>query len=110
LLLVGSWHHNCQQMAQARLKVPPFNAGTQTLYSAWRPIKLPSKAIAISAKALRQWRVRAGLSQRQVAWKMGWNSVNTYGQLELGKRRGCMPATLAKLARALGCKVSELIS
>jgi len=92
-----------------KLNVPQFNDGTRRLYSLWKEPKLPSQSLTISKPALRKFRLARGLSQQQVARAMGWNSINSYGQLESGKRQGTTAPTLNKLAQALACDASELL-
>jgi len=99
---VGLW--------RKRLGVRPMNPGTQALYAAWRPIKLPNdQSVPINSAALRGQRLRNGLTYREIARRMGWSSMHTYGQLESGKRKGAMPSTLSRLARVFKCRAEELV-
>jgi len=92
-----------------KLGVPQFNDGTRRLYSLWKEPKLPTLSLTISKPALRRFRLASGLSNQQVATAMGWNSVNSYGQLESGKRQATTAPTLNKLAQALACDAKELL-
>ncbi len=60
-----------------------------------------------SPAALRKLRLARGWPQRQVATKMGWNSVNSYGQMELGVRRRATIQTLKRLAKVFQCRVTD---
>jgi DNA-binding XRE family transcriptional regulator len=93
-----------------RLGVEQFNEGTLKLYSQWKETKLPDQAIAFSPAALRRFRLRRGLTQRQVATQMGWTSINSYGQMESGRRRRATLPTLRRLAAVLECKTPELLA
>jgi hypothetical protein len=90
------------------LGVPEFNAGTLHLWSLWKEHKLPDQAVSFSPAAMRRQRLACGLTQREVARRMGWNSVNSYGQMETGRRRRAMPQTLQRLAAILRCRAAEL--
>jgi DNA-binding XRE family transcriptional regulator len=90
------------------LGVERFNEGTRRLYSLWKEPKLPNRTVAFSPAALRRLRIERGLTQKEVASKMGWRSINSYGQMELGRRRRAILKTLQKLAAALGCRLAEL--
>jgi len=92
-----------------KLGVDQFNEGTRRLWSLWKEPKLPDGALTISKPALRRMRLARGLSQRQVAAAMGWNSVNSYGQIESGGRHRATPLTVVKLAQALECSAKELL-
>ena len=92
-----------------RLGIPQFNPGTQALYSAWKPIKLPDHTVEFCPASLRQWRLRQGLTLRSVTTLMHWNSLNSYQQMEAGRRRRTSPETLRRLARILGCHSNDLI-
>jgi len=91
------------------LGVPSFNEGTRQLYSLWKPVKLPDHTVCFSPAALRRMRLRGGWTMRQVAEKMGWTSVNSYGQMESGRRVRSTRPTLGRLAKVLNCSVSELL-
>jgi DNA-binding Xre family transcriptional regulator len=91
------------------LGVPPFNEGTRRLYSLWKPAKLPDEAVPFSPAALRGMRLARGWTQRQTAERMGWTSVNSYGQMESGRRRRSTLRTIERLAAVFGCSVNELL-
>jgi DNA-binding Xre family transcriptional regulator len=98
---VGHWRR--------ALGVDQLNDGTRALYSLWKRSKLPDAAVAFSPAALRRTRLRRGLTQRQVATRMGWRSISAYEQMESGRRRRATPHTLRRLAAALRCRTSGLV-
>jgi hypothetical protein len=105
------WWGVCTATAQKwrrRLGVGRMNGGTRHLWSLWKPAKLPDRAVEFSPKALRKRRLACGLTLRQVALAMGWNSLNTYGQMESGSRTRALPETLRQLAKVLGCGINDL--
>ena len=91
-----------------RLDVSRFNDGTLKLYSLWKKPKLPDLTIPFDPKSLRRARHAKGMTCRQVANGMGWNSINSYGQMEEGRRRRALPETLRKLAKVFSCRVKDL--
>jgi DNA-binding XRE family transcriptional regulator len=91
------------------LGVPPFNDGTRKLYSLWKPAKLPDESVRFSPAALRRMRIAHVWTQRQTAQRMGWTSVNSYGQMESGRRRQSTLPTLRRLADVFRCPVAELL-
>jgi DNA-binding XRE family transcriptional regulator len=91
------------------LGVEQFNEGTRRLWSLWKEPKLPDTCVTFSKAALRQHRLAGGMTQRQVARAVGWNSVHTYGQMESGGRWRATRETLARLAKVLGCRAEDLI-
>ena len=90
------------------LSVPQWNEGTRHLWSLWKEHKLPDQAVPFSPAAMRRQRLACGLTQHEVAKRMGWHSINSYGQMESGRRRRAVPQTLERLAAVLGCRVGEL--
>lgn len=90
------------------LKVDQFNDGTRRLYSLWKKAKLPDRTVRFRPAALRQARRRCGLTGREVAARMGWTSINSYGQMESGRRRRAALPILRRLAAALECTVESL--
>ena len=91
------------------LGVEQFNEGTRHLYSLWKEPKLPDQTVSFSPTALRQVRTKKGLTQRQAATAMKWNSISTYQQLESGRRSRAAPTTLRKLAAVFNCRYIELL-
>lgn len=92
-----------------RLGVERLNPGTQALYSAWKPLKLPMQTVAFDRKRLRQARLDKGLTLKQLASRMGWKNGNSVGQLESGRRKTTSTKTLKRLARVLRCKTQSFV-
>jgi Helix-turn-helix domain len=94
------------------LGVQKFNEGTLHLWSCWRKPKLPRPCagtlVEFDPSALRSRRLASGLTLQQVADQCGWGSPNTYGQLELGRRRRATTITLGKIATAFKCTIHDL--
>lgn len=91
------------------LGVEQFNEGTRKLWSLWKEPKLPDHCVAFSKGALRERRLTKGMTQTEVAKRMGWNSVNSYGQMETGGRWRSTRKTLDRLAKVFGCRTDDLI-
>lgn len=91
------------------LGVEQFNEGTKKLYSLWKEAKLPDQTVLFSTATLRRLRIDCGFTQRQVAEQMGWSSVNSYGQMESGRRRRATLPTLRRLAAVFGCRATQLV-
>jgi DNA-binding XRE family transcriptional regulator len=95
------------------LGVPQFNPGTKRLWSAWRKAKLPrgsaDPVVEFSPTKMRKIRTAAGLSQRAVAKSAGWN-LKTYTKREKGIETRATRKVLRKIAKALGCRESDLIA
>ncbi|HEY7116972.1 MAG TPA: helix-turn-helix transcriptional regulator [Tepidisphaeraceae bacterium] len=90
------------------LGVEQFNEGTRYLWSLWKAPKLPDRAVAFSPASMRRRRLACGLIQREMAKRMGWDSVGTYEQMESGRRRRALPETLERLATVFDCRVEDL--
>ena len=91
------------------LGVPPFNDGTRQLYSPWKPAKLPDNSVRFSPAALRRMRLARGWTQLQAATRMGWTGVNSYAQMESGRRQRSTLPTLQRLATVFRCSVDDLL-
>ena len=95
------------------LGVPMYNPGTVELWSRWRPIKFvpdPANPLMVFSRArLRERRLALGLTQSELAKKMGWRSDTSCWQLESGLRRRVTAQTLSRLAEVLECQPSDLL-
>lgn len=67
-----------------------------------------TKRILAGENPVRVWREERGLTQKELADKAGV-SGNHISMIELGQRTG-KPATLKRLARALGADLDDLVS
>lgn len=62
----------------------------------------------IVAARLRQRRIAAGMTQQQLAQRIG-KRQGYIGDIENGKRKAITTDTLVKLCRALGCSADYLL-
>jgi hypothetical protein len=95
------------------LGVPQFNPGTKRLWSAWRKAKLPrgsaEPVVEFSPTKMHKIRTTAGLSQRAVAKRAGWN-LETHTKREKGIETRATHAVLRKIAKALGSRERDLLA
>jgi hypothetical protein len=95
------------------LGIPAYNEGTLRLWSFWKMQKLPrpceDEVFPFNREKMRARRLELGLIVREVAERADWNSLNSYGQYEDGRRRHATKATLTRIAKALECPVEDLI-
>lgn len=71
-----------------------------------QPLSRARSSLAVKLPRLREWRLRRGLSQDELA-RLSGLSRTTILKLEAG--RDAWPKTARKLARALHVKIDELL-
>ena len=68
-----------------------------------------ARLLPFSTEKLRARRLKLGLFQTQAAARCGWKTAAMYQRLESGLQRRATPQVLDRLARALECRVKDLL-
>jgi transcriptional regulator with XRE-family HTH domain len=63
----------------------------------------------VNAGEIRRRRKKLGMTQQQAAKAAGWKSAVQWTDIERSKRPNPSIKTVAAVARALGCKVDQII-
>ena len=68
-----------------------------------------ARLLRFSVEKLRARRLKRGLFQTQVAARCGWKTPAMYQRLESGLQRRATPQVLNRVARALECRVKDIL-